>query len=345
MSLLLERVLEGHDLDEAEAAALVARLADEAADPALTGALLAALRAKGETAAELRGCALGMRQLARRPVLPPGAPLVDTVGTGGDGSLSLNLSTGTGLLAAACGLRVVKHGNRSVSSRCGSADVIEALGLPLELAPDEAGACLSAAGFAFLLAPLYHPAMRSIAPVRRALGVRTLFNLLGPITNPAEPEFQLVGAYSVEAAELLADALAAMPIRRAFVVHGEEGWDEATPAGPFLLFDVRDGRVVRQERDPAEYGLARCATRDLAGGEAAENAARLMAVVRGERGPHRDALVLGAALVLQLVGAVEAPADAAAAAAAAIDGGRALRVVERLRAFESARRAASGGRP
>ena len=177
-------------------------------EPARAGALLAALRANGESAAEIRGFATAMRELALHPAIPDGKPTVDTVGTGGDGSGSLNLSTGTGLLAAACGSRVVKHGNRSVSSRSGSADMLECLGMPLPLHEPEAVACLEATNFTFLFAPAYHPAMKAVVPVRGAMGVRTVFNLLGPLTNPAAPHYLLLGAFSPTAARLMAEALA-----------------------------------------------------------------------------------------------------------------------------------------
>jgi hypothetical protein len=193
---ILERLLQRRDLAESEAAGLLVALTDPAVAPAMSGALLAALRAKGITADEVRGFAGAMRGLARRPELPPGPPAVDVVGTGGDASGSFNLSTGAALLVAATGVRVVKHGNRSVSSRSGSADLLEALGLPLPLDERAAGECLAETGFTFLFAPHYHPAMKEVAPVRRALGVRTVFNLLGPLTNPAEPPFSLIGAYS-----------------------------------------------------------------------------------------------------------------------------------------------------
>ncbi len=340
MSALLERVLSGRHLDESEASDLMLRLADESLAPAFSGALLAALRSKGETAAEIRGFALAMRQVALRPAIPEGPPIADTVGTGGDGSGSLNLSTGAALLAAAAGIRVVKHGNRSVSSRCGSADVLEALGVPIELDEQAVGACLARTGFAFLFAPRYHPAMKAIASVRRALGVRTVFNLLGPLTNPAAPPFQLVGAYSQASAQLLAETLAGMPIERAFVVHGAYGWDEATPVGPFILHDVTPGRITAEERDPAAYGIPRCAPDDLTGGQARDNALCLCEAFAGKRGAHRDALVLGAALVLQVVGAISRPRDAAEAAAAAIDDGRAGRLIASLQAFEREQRGA-----
>lgn len=330
---LLETLLAGGDLDEGTAAGLLGRLAGGELEPALAGALLAALRAKGETADEIRGFARAMRALARRPEIADGPVTVDTVGTGGDGSGSLNLSTGTGLLAAACGARVVKHGNRSVSSRSGSADVLEALGLELPLDEAAAGRCLEATGFTFLFSPYYHPAMKAIAPVRAALGVRTVFNLLGPLVNPAAPPCQLVGAYSVEAARLMAATLAGMDIERAFVVHGEPGWDEASPAGEFLLLDVTPGRVEESRRAPGDYGLARCSPEALRGGDAAHNARELRRVLEGEdRGAHRDALVMGASLVLEVTGAVQTPRQGVELAAAALEEGNAAAVLERLAA-------------
>jgi anthranilate phosphoribosyltransferase len=234
------------------------------------------------------------------------------------------------------GVRVVKHGNRSVSSRAGSADMLEALGLGLPLDERASGECLAATGFTFLFAPHYHPAMKEIAPVRRELGVRTVFNLLGPLTNPAAPPFALIGAYSLEAAELMAESLAGMPVERVFVVHGTAGWDEATPVGPFELFDVRPGRVSREQRDPLDSGVPRCSTVDLAGGNPAENAAALRAVFEGrDRGAHRDALVLNAALALEVTGSVATCAEGIAAAHAAIDRGDAARLLARLSEFGS----------
>jgi anthranilate phosphoribosyltransferase len=299
---------------------------------ALAGALLAGLRAKVETAEEIRGFATAMRELAIRPRIPEGRPIVDTVGTGGDGSGSLNLSTGTGLLAAACGARVVKHGNRSVSSRSGSADMLECLGVPLPLDEDAAVACLEATGFTFLFAPAYHPAMKAVVPIRAAMAVRTVFNMLGPLTNPAAPPYQLIGAWSPEAARLMADALAGLPIERAFVVHGAPGWDEATPVGEFLLLDVRPGQVIESTRTPGDYGLARCAPGDLAGGDAEHNARELRRVFSGEdRGAHRDALLMGTSLVLEVVGSAQQAAEGVELAAAALDGGAAAALLDRLR--------------
>jgi len=330
----LEILLARRDLSEQQAGELLYELTDAAMTPAMAGALLAALGLKQLTPAEVRGLARAMRALARRPQLAAGGPIVDVAGTGGDGSHSFNLSTGAALLAAACGVRVVKHGNRSVSSRCGSADVIEALGLPLPLDECAAGRCLERTGFTFLFAPHYHPAMRAIAPVRAALGVRTVFNLLGPLANPAETPWAVIGAWSEEVARLLAQTLAGMPIERAFVVHGTTGWDEPTPATDFLLCDVRPGRVVELRRTPEHFGLPRCDERELQGADAAHNAGRLCAVLRGEdRGPHRDALVMGAALVAEVTGLAPDPHAGAALAAAAIDEGRAARLLAEVAAF------------
>ncbi len=330
---MLDRLLDGRSLREAEAADLLLALVDESMDPALAGALLAALRAHGETPDELRGMALAMRSRMRRPRLSRTAPLVDTCGTGGDGTSSVNLSTGSALLVAACGVRVAKHGNRAVSSRCGSADVVEALGLPLPLDESRAGLALDRLGFTFLFAPHFHPAMRRLAQVRRALGVRTAFNLLGPLVNPAEPEFQSIGAFDRIAARRIADALSGMSITRAFVVHGACGFDEPTPCGPFDLLDVRPGSVVETRRDPREFGVARCDPDDLAGGNATENARALRDALSGAQGPCRDAVVLGAALVLELVGHSSTPIEAARTACAAIDDGRAARLLADLAAF------------
>jgi len=328
---MLDRLLDGNSLSEQEAHALMVKLAEGDMAPALAGALLAGLRAKGETADEIRGFATAMRELAVHPVIPDGAPTVDTVGTGGDGSGSLNLSTGTGLLAAASGARVVKHGNRSVSSRSGSADMLECLGMPLPLHEKEAVACLEATSFTFLFAPAYHPAMKAVVPVRGALSVRTVFNMLGPLTNPAAPPFQLIGAWSQEAAKLMAEALAGMPIERAFVVHGTPGWDEATPVGEFVLYDVRAGAVAESVRTPEDYGLQRCAPEDLAGGDAEHNANELRRVVSGEdKGAHRDALVMGASLVLEVQGAASDAKQGVEIAAAALDRGDAARLLERM---------------
>jgi len=332
----LEQLLERRDLSELQAEELLTRLTSPEESPVMAGALLAALRSKGVVADELRGFARAMRKLARRPDIPRNIRAIDIVGTGGDASGSLNISTGTALLAAACGLPVVKHGNRSVSSRAGSADVLEALGLKLPLDEAAAAAALAKANFTFLFAPYYHPAMKAIAPVRAALGVRTVFNILGPLTNPAQPPLHVLGAFSVEVARLMAHTLSGLDIERAFVIHGAEGWDEPTPIGPFTLFDVRPGRVTLETRVPQDYGLQTCKPEQLAGGDAQHNAHALRAVLTGEeRGPHRDCLLLGAALALEVAGEAPSPRDAMARAAQAIDSGAARRVVDSLSSFSA----------
>jgi anthranilate phosphoribosyltransferase len=328
---LLDAVLNGSNLQEQQAYELMQQFAAGDLDPTFAGALLAGLRAKGETAEEIRGFARAMRELAVHPEIPDGSPTVDTVGTGGDGSGSLNLSTGTGLLAAACGARVVKHGNRSISSKSGSADMLECLGMPLPLHEKEAVDCLQATSFTFLFAPAYHPAMKSVMPVRGAMGVRTVFNILGPLTNPASTPYQLIGAFSLDMAELMAEALSGLDIERAFVVHGEPGWDEATPAGEFWLYDVRPGSVTASKRSPEDYGLARCIPGDLAGGDAEHNANELTRVFTGDdKGPHRDALLMGTSLVLECLGVAHDPQDGVIQAAGAIDDGRAAAFLKSL---------------
>ena len=330
----LESLVQRRDLSETEAAALVGLLTTSDLAPAMAGALLTALRAKGVTPAEVRGFAGAMRSLARQPELPAGLDAIDIVGTGGDASGSLNLSTGAALLTAACGLPVVKHGNRSISSRCGSADLIEALGFNLPLDERQAAQCFAATGFTFLFAPYFHPAMKTLAPIRAALGIRTVFNLLGPLTNPAAPRFRLIGAYDEPAAELMAGTLAGMDIERAWVVHGAAGWDEATPIGPFLAFDVSRGGFRRYQIDPREFMLAPCLSSDLAGGDAAANLAALLEVFAGrDRGPHYCALTLQCGLALHIAGRAASVQTGIDLACAAVDSGRAQQWLGRLRQF------------
>jgi anthranilate phosphoribosyltransferase len=330
----LDALVQRRDLSEAQAAALLRSLMLPDLAPAMAGALLAALRAKGVTAAEVRGFADAMRELARKPALPVGLDAIDIVGTGGDASGSLNLSTGAALLAAACGLPVVKHGNRSISSRSGSADLIEQLGFTLPLNESLAAQCFAATGFTFLFAPYFHPAMKALAPIRAALGIRTVFNLLGPLTNPAAPRYRLIGAYDAATAELIAGTLAGMNIERAWVVHGAAGWDEATPIGPFLAFDVTRDAIRRYEIDPREFGLLPCGPGDLAGGDAAANLAALLEVFAGrDRGAHYAALALQCGLALFIAGRAASIQAGIDAARAAVDSGRAQQWLGRLRQF------------
>jgi len=333
----LQDLLERRDLTEREAATLLEILATGDVAPAMAGALLAALIAKGVSAEEVRGFAGAMRALARKPDLPPLPDAIDIVGTGGDFSGSFNLSTGAALLAAACGLPVVKHGNRSITSRSGSADLLEKLGFALPLDEHQAARCFAATGFTFLFAPYFHPAMKTLAPIRAALKVRTVFNLLGPLTNPAAPRFRLIGAYDESTALLMANSLVGEPIERAWVVHGAAGWDEATPIGPFVAFEVTRGAIRRQEIDPRDLGVPRCTPADLKGGDAAANLAALNAVFDGrDRGAHRAALVLQCGLALFIAGRAASIASGIETAGAAIDRGRARQWLRELQRFAAA---------
>ena len=330
----LEQLLEDRDLSEVQAASLLHALTAPDLAPAMAGALLTALRIKGITADEVRGFAGAMRALALKPAIPQGLDAIDIVGTGGDGSGSVNLSTGAALLAAACGLPVVKHGNRSISSRSGSADLIEALGFKMPLDENRAAECFVATGFTFLFAPYFHPAMKAVAPIRSALGIRTVFNLLGPLTNPAAPRFLLVGAYDAPTAELMAGTLAGMSIKRGWVLHGAGGWDEATPMGSFVAFDVQGTEITRREINPEEFGIPRCAARDLKGGDARANLKALIDVFEGkDQGPHRDTLLLQCGLALNIAGRSQSIAGGIALARAVLDTGKAQAWLQKLKVF------------
>jgi anthranilate phosphoribosyltransferase len=330
----LEHLLDGFDLTELQAAELLGQLTAPDLAPAMAGALLAALRSKGVTSDEVRGFAGAMRALALKPALPRSPDAIDIVGTGGDASGSLNLSTGAALLTAACGLPVVKHGNRSISSRSGSADLIEQLGFTLPLDERRSVECFTATGFTFLFAPYFHPAMKTLAPIRAALGVRTVFNLLGPLTNPAAPRFYLIGAFNLATAALMADALVGMDAERAWVIHGAAGWDEATPIGPFQAFEVTRGEIRRHEIDPRDFGLDPCESADLAGGDAVANLAALRDVFEGrDRGAHRAALILQCGLALFIAGRAGSIEDGIAAAGSVLDSGRALQWLRQLERF------------
>ncbi len=330
MREIVGKLLDGDVLTEVEAEELVSYLTAPDLDHAVAAAALAGLRTRGETAREVRVFARGLQDLAVRPEIADTSRTVDVVGTGGDSSGSLNLSTGAALLAAAAGAEVVKHGNRSVSSRSGSYDVLVALGLDLPWDAVRAGRVFAETGFTYLFAPSFHPAMKSVAPVRQAMGARTIFNLVGPLANPARTPFLVVGAFSREAARMMADTLSGMDIQRAFVIHGEPGWDEPTPVGPYLLFDVTPGSVTETVEDPARFGIARCDPGDLVGGDPEENATAIRRVFAGEPGSHRDALLLGASLALRVTGT---PLDEALGRVGeVIDNGEAHGLLDRLSA-------------
>jgi anthranilate phosphoribosyltransferase len=265
------------------------------------GGFLVALRIKGETAAEINGCAEAMREHVLA-VKPKRDDLVDTAGTGGDNAHTLNISTAAALVAAAAGAAVAKHGNRAVSSSSGSADVLEALGFTLELPPERIERSIDELGFGFLFAPAHHPAMRHAAPVRRELATRTVFNVLGPLTNPAGARAQVVGVFAPDLVPTIAQVLLQLGARRAFVVHGAAGIDELSPAGPNLVAEVVDGRVIARTIDPLDLGVPRCDAKELGGGSPAENAAAIRRVFEGADGGARDAILLNAAGAIAAAG-------------------------------------------
>jgi anthranilate phosphoribosyltransferase len=335
MQEALARLLDGHDLSRDQARSVMNEVMEGDATPAQIGGLLVALRLKGETADEIAGCAEAMRShvLAVRPKRDD---LVDTAGTGGDGMGTINISTAAALVAAAAGAGVAKHGNRAVSSASGSADVLEALGFRLELPPARIERSIDELGFGFLFAPTHHPAMRHAAPVRRELAARTVFNVLGPLTNPAGARAQVVGVYAPPLVRTIAEVLAQLGARRAFVVHGAGGIDELSPTGPNLVCEVVDGDLREREIDPLELGVPRCDARELRGGSPAENAAAIIRVFGGENGGSRSAILLNAAGALAAAGHGRDLAEGLELARQAIDSGAAAARLEVLIAFSQA---------
>jgi anthranilate phosphoribosyltransferase len=331
----LARLLDGRSLSRAEARDAMDAIMRGEATPAQIGGFVVALRLKGETVDEICGCAEAMRDhvVAVRPRRPD---LVDTAGTGGDGARTINLSTAAALVAAAAGAGVAKHGNRAVSSACGSADVLEALGFELELPAERIARSIDELGFGFMFAPSHHPAMRHAAPVRRELATRTIFNVLGPLTNPAGARAQIVGVYSPELVPTIAEVLAELGASRAFVVHGAAGVDELSPAGPNLVCEVVDGGVVQRHIDPVELGIERCDPAELSGGEPAANAAAIRTVFAGENGGRRSAILLNAAGAIAAAGHAEDLREGLELAREAVDSGAALARLDDLAAFSRA---------
>jgi len=328
----LARLLDGDDLSREEAREVMTSIMSGEATPAQIAGFLIALRAKGETADEIAGCAEAMREHAL-PVRPLRDDLVDTAGTGGDGARTINISTAAALVAAAAGAGVAKHGNRAVSSACGSADVLEALGFDLDLPPERVARSIDELGFGFLFAPTHHPAMRHAAPVRSELAARTVFNVLGPLTNPAGARAQVVGVYAPELVRTIADVLAQLGATRAFVVHGAGGIDELSPAGPNFVCEVVNGDVHARNIDPLEFGLPRCDPAELRGGAPEENAAAIRAVLAGEEGGRRSAILLNAAGAIAAGGHADDLREGLELAGEAVDSGAAAARLDALIAF------------
>jgi anthranilate phosphoribosyltransferase len=337
---LLNRVIDGGSLDADEAAGLMSRMMDEELTPIQLGAFLVALRAKGETPDEVVGFARTMRSRAR-PLEIEGA-LADTCGTGGDGRGTFNISTAAALIVASCGQPVAKHGNRAASGRCGSADVLEALGVDVALPPEGVARCIDQARMGFLFAPAFHPAMRFAAVPRRELGVRTVFNLLGPLTNPARPRYQLLGVSSSDLLDLMAQALLKLDVEAALVVHSCDGTDEINVAGPTMVREVRAGAVRAYEVSPEDFGVARAEADAVRGGDPEVNSAILRRILEGQQGPPRDAAVMNAGAALYVAGHADGFQTGAQRAAQAVDSGAALETLERLRAVSKGARAAVG---
>jgi anthranilate phosphoribosyltransferase len=328
----LAQLLDGHDLARTEARDVMDFIMRGEATPGQIGGFLVALRLKGETADEITGCAEAMRDHVL-PVKPTREDLVDTAGTGGDGGKTFNISTAAALVAAAAGAGVAKHGNRSISSQSGSADVLEALGFDLELSPERIARSIDELGFGFMFAPTHHPSMKHAGPVRRELAARTVFNVLGPLTNPAGARAQVVGVYAPALVPTIARVLAQLGARRAFVVHGAFGIDELSPAGPNLVCEVVDGDVHEREIDPLDLGVERCAPEELRGGDAAENAAAIRDVFAGGNGGRRSAILLNAAGAIAAGGHATDLKDGLGYAREALDSGAAGERLEQLIAF------------
>lgn len=328
----ISRAVAGQSLAEKEAEQVMDEIMTGQASPAQIAALLTAMRFKGETIEEITGFARSMRRHAT-PVRSRHPLLVDTCGTGGDGANTFNISTIAAFVLAGAGVPVAKHGNRSVSSRCGSADVLEALGVNLELSPADLEECLDRVGIAFLFAPVLHKAMKYAAGPRREIGIRTVFNVLGPLTNPAGAKAQIIGVYSAELVPVIARVLARLGTKRAFVVHGAGGLDEISPAGPAVVAEVREEEIREYSLDPADYGFSYVPVEALAGGSPEHNAALAREILRGAPGPCRDTVLLNAALGLVAAGKAGDLAGGLALAAASIDSGAAAGKLDELVAF------------
>lgn len=330
----LHRVAARENLAAEDARRAMLSILNGEATTAQISAFLAALRTKGETAEELLGFARAMREKAARvDASVDSSPLLDTCGTGGDGGSTFNISTIAAFVVAGAGVRVAKHGNRSMTARCGSADLLEELGIHISLSPEDAARAIREVGIGFLFAPTFHPAMKHAQPARQELKMRTVFNLLGPLTNPAGATRQLIGAPSIEAALLMANALAGLEPDRAFVVHGSDGLDEVTTTGPTTVFEVVQDSVRQLSWKPSDFGVETASAADLAGGDRATNRKIAVDVLHGERGPRRDIVLVNSAAALLAANAAPDLHAAMRQAEKSIDTGAAWTKVEKLAEF------------
>lgn len=338
---VLHKVVGRQDLTREEAYTVMKCLMTGQATEAEIAALLTAMRMKGETVEELTGFAQLMREkvvsvptkYSSDRAVPPDHILVDTCGTGGDAKGTFNISTTAAFVVAGAGIPVAKHGNRSVSGRCGSADVIEALGIPLDLPPERVGRCIDEIGIGFLFAPLLHPAMKHVMAVRRRIRIRTLFNILGPLTNPAAAVAQVIGVSEAGLTEVLADVLNRLGCRRAFVVHGKEGLDEISTVGETKISELRLGQVRTYYVRPEDFGMRRATLADLQGGDAATNAGIIREILRGSSGPRRDIVLVNAGAAIAAGAGAQDIEEGIAAAARSLDSGAAWNKLEKVVAF------------
>lgn len=342
----IAKVVEREDLSEGEMIEVMNQVMSGECTPAQIGAFITALRMKGETVEEITGAARVMRERAtpihvgkalvdidRDDINIDQETILDVVGTGGDGTNTFNVSTTVSFVVSACGVKVAKHGNRSVSSACGSADVLEKLGINLDVTAETVEKCIAEIGIGFLFAPALHGAMKYAIGPRREIGIRTIFNILGPLTNPAGADCQVMGVYRADLVATLAGVLHKLGCKHGFVVHGSDGMDEMTLTGETLLAEVTPAGVTLGSITPEELGLPRCEMAALKGGDAVANAEIVTAVLKGEKGPRRDIVLLNAAYALMAAGKAATPAEGMALAADAIDSGRALAQVARLAAL------------
>jgi anthranilate phosphoribosyltransferase len=331
----IEKLVGREDLSTDEAAAAMNEIMEGRGTPSQIAAFLIALRMKGETVDEITGCARVMREKVTR-LNPKKRPLVDTCGTGGDASNTFNISTCSAFVVAGAGVGVAKHGNRGMSSACGSADVLQELGVQIETEPAIAEKCIDEVGLGFMYAPLYHGAMKHAIGPRREVGVRTIFNILGPLSNPAFAEAQILGVYDRSLVEPLAHVLRNLGVRHAFVVSGADGLDEITTAAVSIVAETNEDTVRVYEFDPGDVGVELCRREDLLGGDSAKNAAIIEAILKGEKGPCRDIVVLNAAFALVAADFAESVPEGIEAALRSIDSGAALSRLEHLREVSSA---------
>jgi len=325
---ILAHVAAGNALDAAHAASAFKTLMSGAATPAQIAGFLMALRVRGETVDEITGAARVMREMALK--VPAPADAIDTCGTGGDASGTYNISTAVAFVAAGAGVKVAKHGNKALTSKSGSADVLRALGVKLELPPDAIARCIESTGVGFMFAPQHHAAMKYVAPVRSELGTRTIFNLLGPLSNPAGTKRQLVGVFARAWCEPLAHVLQNLGATSALVVHGDDGLDELTTTGPSYVSELTNGIVRNYEITPEDINLERCSRDDLVGGDAHTNAEALRALLDGQAGAYRDIVVLNAAAALKVAGRADSLQAGARLAGIAIDSGKARAALDAL---------------